>query len=83
MKLSYLALPNGKKLIPYHRQDYKSEEIDGVYYFIDGEASSYIRTSHPNLVKSTSLSLYGCASEINFFLQSEKNSHGQCCMIRS
>lgn len=55
MKLSYLALPNGKKLIPYHRHDYKSEEIDGVYYFIDGEASSYIRTSHPNLVKSTSV----------------------------
>jgi len=55
MKLSYLALPNGKKLIPYHRHDFKSEDIDGVYYFIDGEASSYIRTSHPNLVKSTSV----------------------------
>ena len=55
MKLSYLALPNGKKLILYHRHDYKCEEIDGVYYFIDGETSSYIRTSHPNLVKFTSV----------------------------
>ena len=55
MKLSYFALPNGVKLIPYHRHDFKSEEIDGVYYFIDGEATTYIRTSHPNLIKTTSV----------------------------
>lgn len=55
MKLFYLALPNGKKLIPYHRRDYKSKEIEGVYYFIDGDNWSYIRTSHPNLLKQTSV----------------------------
>mgnify|MGYP000402614258 CR=1 FL=1 len=53
MKINYLALPNGNKLIPYYNYDYKSEELDGEYYFIDG-FQDYIRTSHPNLIKSTS-----------------------------
>jgi hypothetical protein len=54
MKLNYLALPNGNKLIPYHNHDFKGEELDGVYYFIDG-FQDYIRTSHPNLIKNSSI----------------------------
>lgn len=54
MKINYLALPNGEKLIPYHNHDYKGVEINGEYFFIDG-FQDYIRTSHPNLVKNSSI----------------------------
>ena len=54
MKINYLLLPNGEKLIPYHNHDYKGVEINGEYFFIDG-FQDYIRTSHPNLIKNSSI----------------------------
>mgnify|MGYP000470444357 CR=1 FL=1 len=54
MKINYLLLPNGEKLIPYYTHDYKGIELEGVYYFIDG-FQDYIRTSHPNLIKNSSI----------------------------
>jgi hypothetical protein len=54
MKINYLLLPNGEKLIPYYHYDFKAVEINDVYYFIDG-FQDYTRTSHPNLVKQASV----------------------------
>lgn len=55
MKINYLALPNGNKLISYDVHDYKSVEIEGILYMIDGGQEHYIRTSHSNLVKKASI----------------------------
>jgi len=36
MKITYLLLPDGDKLISYHRHDFKSKEIDEGFFAIDG-----------------------------------------------
>lgn len=36
MKITYLELPDGDKLISYYRHDYKAKKIDGELYSIDG-----------------------------------------------
>lgn len=50
-RVTYLQLPNKKRLISWHRHDYKSVELDGNTYFIDGGQEDYIRYSHPHLLK--------------------------------
>jgi len=36
LKITYLLLPDGDKLISYHRHDFKSKEINGDFFAIDG-----------------------------------------------
>lgn len=36
MKITYLELPDGNKLISYYRHDYKAKKIDEKLYSIDG-----------------------------------------------
>ena len=43
MKITYLGLPDGDKLISYYRHDFKSKKIDNELYFIDGGQLDYIR----------------------------------------
>lgn len=43
MKITYLELPDGDKLISYYRHDFKSKKIDDELYFIDGGQLDYIR----------------------------------------
>ena len=45
MKVAYIQLPDGNKLISYHRHDFKSTEIDGKLYMIDGGQGDIIRCS--------------------------------------
>ena len=45
MKVAYIQLPDGNKLISYHRYDCKSVEIEGKYYMIDGGQDDIIRCS--------------------------------------
>ena len=45
MKVAYIQLPDGNKLISYHRHDFKSTEIDGKLYMIDGGQGNIIRCS--------------------------------------
>ena len=45
MKVAYIQLPDGNKLISYHRHDYKHVEIDEKLYMIDGGQEDYIRSS--------------------------------------
>lgn len=47
LEVVYLELPNGEKLISYHRHDYKSRVVDGNFYMIDGGQDDYIRCSAP------------------------------------
>lgn len=52
MKITYLELPDGDKLISYYRHDYKSKKIDEELYFIDGGQLDYIRVGgNPNKCK--------------------------------
>ena len=52
MKITYLELPDGDKLISYYRHDYKAKKIDEELYFIDGGQLDYIRVGG-NLDKYT------------------------------
>lgn len=45
MKVAYILLPDGNKLISYYRYDYRHVEIDGTLYMIDGGQEGYIRSS--------------------------------------
>jgi hypothetical protein len=45
MKINYIQLPTGKKLISYYTHDFKSVEIDGKLYMIDGGQEDYCRYS--------------------------------------
>lgn len=44
----YLELPNGEKLISYHRHDYRSRQIGEDYYSIDGGQDGYSRVCGPS-----------------------------------
>ena len=59
MKITYLELPDGDKLISYYRHDFKSKEIDGELYYIDGgQSSGYIRVGgNPDKCKTVTVEL--------------------------
>jgi hypothetical protein len=49
MKIIYLELPDGDKLISYHKHDFKSKRIGDDLFFIDcGQNSDYFRVSNPD-----------------------------------
>lgn len=45
MKITYLDCDGKAKLFSFFRHDYKTKEIDGKYYMIDGGLEGYIRHS--------------------------------------
>jgi len=47
-KVTYLELPDGEKLISYHRRDYKAKTVGSDYYSIDGGQDGYVRCSGPD-----------------------------------
>lgn len=45
MQIHYLNCDNKYKLFSFHRHDYKTKEINGITYMIDGGLNDYIRAS--------------------------------------
>lgn len=45
--LQYLLLPNGERLVSWHRHDYKTFEAGSDFYMIDGGQTDYVRYSQP------------------------------------
>ncbi|MDC7248504.1 MAG: hypothetical protein PQJ49_01105 [Sphaerochaetaceae bacterium] len=46
-ELQYMQLPNGERLVSWHRHDYKTFEAGSDFYMIDGGQVDYIRYSQP------------------------------------
>lgn len=48
IEIIYLPLPNGEKLVSWHRHDFKSVELPEGYFMIDGGQEDYCRFSSPD-----------------------------------
>lgn len=79
-EVSYLELPNGKKLISYHRHDYKAVTIEGDYYSIDGGQDGYLKISTPPYIPTFSEKLlaYLKIKPINYYPELKKCSLRDC-----
>lgn len=47
IKITYLPLPNGERLVSWHRHDYKVVDLKEGHFMIDGGQDGYYRFSVP------------------------------------